>query len=82
MTLEALRENPASIRVPLETHYRKYAEEQAGVPRGFATPTGKIELYSETLLDHGYPPIAEHHEPLVSPRSRPDLAERYPLILT
>src|SRR5207249_11048307 len=62
--------------------YRKYAEENDGVPNGFATPTRKIELYSETFLAHGYPPLPEHVEPLVGPLSRPELAERYPLILT
>src|SRR5581483_7653807 len=29
-----------------------------------------------------YPPLPEHQEPLMSPTSRPDLTERYPLILT
>ncbi len=82
VTLEALRENPGGVRVPLRTRYRKYAEEKDGVPNGFATPTGKIELYSETFLAHGYPPLPEHEEPLVGPLSRPDLAERFPLILT
>ena len=42
-------------------------------PRGFNTPTRKIELYSETLLAHGYPPLPEYEEPLVGPVSRPDL---------
>jgi anaerobic selenocysteine-containing dehydrogenase len=39
-------------------------------------------LYSETLLAGGYSPLPDYEEPLVSPSSRPDLAERYPLILT
>jgi anaerobic selenocysteine-containing dehydrogenase len=82
VTIEALRANPRGVRVPLETRYRKYAERRDGVPNGFATPTRKIELYSETFLDHGYPPLPEHEEPLVGPLSRPDLAERFPLILT
>jgi anaerobic selenocysteine-containing dehydrogenase len=82
VSLEDLRASPGGVRVPLETRYRKYAEEQNGTPRGFATPTGKAELYSETLLTHGYPPLPEYQEPLVSLRSRPDLAERFPLILT
>src|SRR5262249_29276374 len=60
----------------------KYAEEKDGVPTGFATPTRKVELYSETFLAHGYAPLPEFEEPLVSPLSRPDLAARYPLILT
>jgi anaerobic selenocysteine-containing dehydrogenase len=82
VSLEALRENPGGVRVPLQMRYRKYAEEKDGVPSGFATPTGKIELYSETFLVHGYRPLPEHEEPLMGPSSRPDLAERYPLILT
>lgn len=82
LSLEWLREHPEGARVALETRYRKFAEEVDGVPRGFDTPTRKIELYSETLLAHGHPPLPEHQEPLVGPVSRPDLAERYPLILT
>jgi anaerobic selenocysteine-containing dehydrogenase len=82
VSLEALRENPGGVRVPLRTRYRKYAEHRDGVANGFATPTRKIELYSETLLEHGYPPLPEYEEPLIGPLSRPDLAERYPLILT
>ena len=82
VSLEALRENPSGVRLPLQTRYRKYAEQKEGVPNGFATPTRKIELYSETFLEHGYPPLPEHEEPLIGPHSRPDLAARYPLILT
>ena len=82
VSLEALREHPGGVRVPLQTRYRKFAEREDGVPRGFNTPTRKIELYSETMLEHGYPPLPEYEEPLVGPVSRPDLAERYPLILT
>lgn len=82
VSLEALRENPRGLRLPLQTRYRKFAEQEAGAPRGFATPTRKIELYSETLLEHGHPPLPEFEEPLVGPASRPDLLERFPLILT
>ena len=82
VSLEALRERPGGIRVPLETRYRKFAELNEGTPRGFNTPSRKIELYSETLLAYGYPPLPNYAEPLVSPRSRPELAPRYPLVLT
>jgi len=82
VSLDALREHPGGVRVPLQTRYRKFAEQTDGIPTGFATPTRKIELYSETLLEHGYPPLPEYEEPLIGPRSRPELAERYPLILT
>ena len=82
VALEALRQQPGGVRAPVQTRYRKFAEREDGIPRGFNTPTRKIELYSETMLEHGYPPLPEYDEPLVSPSSRPDLAGRYPLILT
>jgi anaerobic selenocysteine-containing dehydrogenase len=82
VSLEALRANPSGVRVPLQTRYRKFAEQKDGIAEGFATSTRKIELYSEVLLERGYPPLPEYAEPLVGPVSRPDLAERYPMILT
>lgn len=80
--LEALRARPGGLCLPLQPHYRKFARLEQGAPTGFNTPTRKIELYSETLLEHGYPPLPGYEEPAVSPLSRPDLAGRYPLILT
>jgi anaerobic selenocysteine-containing dehydrogenase len=82
LSLETLRANPSGVRAPLQTRYRKYAEQSDGIPKGFTTPTRKIELYAETLLAHGYSPLPIYEEPLVSPRSRPDLAEQYPLVFT
>ncbi len=82
VTLEALRETPEGVRVPLETRHLKYAERTDGVPHGFDTPSRKVEFYSETLLDQGYSPLPDYEEPLVSPHTRPDLAARFPLILT
>ena len=41
-----------------------------------------MELYSATLAAHGYSPLPAFEEPLTSPRSRPDLADRYPLVLS
>ncbi len=82
VSLEALRAHPEGIRLPLETRYRKFAEETETGPRGFPTPSRKIELYSETLLEAGYPPLPGYEEPKLSPVSQPELATRYPLILT
>jgi anaerobic selenocysteine-containing dehydrogenase len=82
LSLEALREQPGGVRMPLQTRYRKFAEEENGSSRGFRTPTRKIELFSENMLENGYPALPEFSEPLVSPISRPDLVERFPLILT
>lgn len=82
LTMEGLRSRPEGIRLPIETQFRKFATQRDGSPVGFNTPSRRIELYSQVLLEHGYSPVPEFEEPLVSPRSRPDLAERFPLILT
>jgi anaerobic selenocysteine-containing dehydrogenase len=80
VSLDQLRAKPAGVRVPLETRYRKFAVETNGAVRGFDTPSRKIELYSETLLSHGYPPVPVYRE-APSEASR-DGRRRYPLILT
>jgi anaerobic selenocysteine-containing dehydrogenase len=82
VSLERLRATPGGVDVPLEPTHRKFAVETNGIARGFETPSRKIELYSETLLERGYSPLPEFSEPLMSPRSQPELAARYPLILT
>ncbi|MBI3514814.1 MAG: molybdopterin-dependent oxidoreductase [Proteobacteria bacterium] len=76
VTLEALRDRPAGVRVALTPRPQKYRTD------GFATPTRKLELYSERLLDHGQAPLPVYVEPAVGPVSRPDLAQRFPLVLT
>jgi anaerobic selenocysteine-containing dehydrogenase len=83
VTLQQLRGDPAGVSLPLQTLHRKYAAVgDDGVPAGFDTPTGRIELYAEAFLDVGRPPLPTFTEPSLSPRSRPDLADRFPLVLT
>ena len=83
VTLEQLRAALGGIRVPLQTHYAKHAEPGTdGAPHGFATPSRKVELYSQTFLEHGYSALPEFEEPQIGPVTRPDLAARFPLILT
>ena len=82
LSLDDLRRRPEGIRVPLTTRHQKYADATRGVPRGFNTPSGRVELYSETLMNGGYDPLPEFREPLVSPRVSPELADRFPLVLT
>jgi anaerobic selenocysteine-containing dehydrogenase len=45
------------------------------------TPSGKVELYSQTLADAGYDPIPVYIAPSQSVSSDPELAKKYPLIL-
>jgi anaerobic selenocysteine-containing dehydrogenase len=49
---------------------------------GFATPSGKVELYSVLRERWGFEPLPHHEEPPFSPVSSPELFEEYPLILT
>jgi anaerobic selenocysteine-containing dehydrogenase len=76
ITLEALRDQPRGISLDLPTVHHKYEQ------RGFRTPTGLVELYSQALAEHGEPALPTFTEPALSPRSRPDLAVDYPLVLT
>ncbi|MGY3507013.1 molybdopterin-containing oxidoreductase family protein [Bradyrhizobium sp. USDA 4471] len=83
ITLEQLRAEPAGLRKPLTMRYRKHAgSDSKGSPRGFQTPSRKIEFWSETFLDHGYSAMPDFFEPPVGPVARPDLAAAFPLILT
>jgi anaerobic selenocysteine-containing dehydrogenase len=75
ISLEQLRMNPAGVRVPLSTDYERHLRQ------GFPTPSKKVELYSETLLEQGYPPLPTFEEPLVSPR-RAEFGSQFPLVLT
>ena len=54
---------------------------KTGNPRGFATPTGKVELYSTILEKLGYDPLPGYQEPPETPISQPELAQKYPFIL-
>ncbi|AGL00060.1 molybdopterin-containing oxidoreductase family protein [Desulfoscipio gibsoniae] len=45
------------------------------------TPSGKVEIYSQTLKDAGFDPIPIYMEPGQSQYSTPELYQEYPLIL-
>lgn len=68
---EQLREHPEGLRVPLRTRYRKYRR------GGFATPSGRLEIYSTRLLEAGYAPLPEF-----DPGGAPAADAPYPLLLT
>jgi thiosulfate reductase / polysulfide reductase chain A len=59
----------------------KTVNPRTGRPTGFATPSGKVELYSRVLEELGYDPLPFYEEPPESPVSTPDVAEQYPYIL-
>jgi anaerobic selenocysteine-containing dehydrogenase len=54
---------------------------RTGKLTGFATETGKVELYSKVLEKLGYDPLPFYEEPPESPVRTPEVAEEFPLIL-
>jgi thiosulfate reductase / polysulfide reductase chain A len=62
------------LRVPFE-----YYKHQKG---GFATPSGKIELYCDIMEELEYDPLPFHVEPFESPDDTSGQIEKYPFILT
>ncbi len=82
-SLEEVRAQGGSIQLPGQMmQYRKWEKGQLredGTP-GFNTPTGKFEIASTVLAEHGYEPLPEYTEPQEGPLARPDLAQRFPLV--
>jgi anaerobic selenocysteine-containing dehydrogenase len=54
---------------------------KTGKPTGFATPSGKFEIYSNVMEKLGYDPLPFYEEPPESPVRTPEVAQEYPLIL-
>lgn len=83
ITLDQLKNSPGGVSAAKQPVYEKHAQrDQHGAPRGFATPSKKVELYCHPFAAHGIPPLPEYVEPAVSPLSRPELAAEFPLVLT
>lgn len=61
-----------------------YQEKRYGIDeeKGFPTPSGKIEIYSETFEQAGFDPLPTYKEPDQSPLSESAPWDKYPLILT
>ncbi|WP_242360107.1 aminotransferase class V-fold PLP-dependent enzyme [Anaeromyxobacter sp. SG17] len=82
-TLEAVRAAGGEARVPAPfLQYRKWEKgllRPDGEP-GFDTPSGRFEIASSILAEHGYEPLPVYVEPPESPASRPDLAGSHPLV--
>ncbi len=85
VTLDDLDTQPQGVHYcPPEPRYRKYAEQnrQTGKAKGVGTPTGRLEIYSETLKTLGYDPLPNWKEPEPGPSSTPELFRDFPMILT
>jgi cysteine desulfurase NifS len=82
-SLEEARAAGGEVRVP--TVMMQYKKWQKGLLRpdgqpGFNTPSGKFEIASSILAEHGYDPLPVYTEPTEGPLANPDLARKYPLV--
>jgi anaerobic selenocysteine-containing dehydrogenase len=77
ITVEALRAAPGGIETGAKTRHRKYAQidDETGKPKGFNTPSGRLELYSIAFAEAGYAPLPDIGPPSPAP-------EAFPLALT
>jgi anaerobic selenocysteine-containing dehydrogenase len=75
LTVGALKEMPEGY-----VYQRWSGKKYEG--RGFATPSGKVEIYSEELKRYGYDALPTYCEPAESPAATPGLAAVYPYVLT
>ncbi|MGW8192685.1 MAG: molybdopterin-containing oxidoreductase family protein [Desulforhopalus sp.] len=77
LTVEELKKHPAGFSL-INTQmpgYYKYREE------GFDTPSAKMEFTSRQLQEAGYDALPVYYEPVLSPRSTPEIFKKYPLVL-
>ena len=58
-----------------EREYYKYGR------IGFATPSGRVELYSQTLEELGFDPMPKYISPAENEEDDPELAQKYPFVL-
>ncbi|MFC1956704.1 IscS subfamily cysteine desulfurase [Chloroflexota bacterium] len=82
-SLEDVKEAGGWVRMPTPMmEYKKWekgALRQDGKP-GFETPTGKFEVWSTVLEEHGYEPLPKYTEPIEGPLASPGLTEQFPLV--
>lgn len=81
LTFDELQEN-APAYIPFEYNLHTLGKFRADGTPGFATPTGRIELWSNFYSNAGLDPLPYFEEPTPGPGSTPELLEEYPLVLT
>ena len=90
MTIDELRTHPTGVIIEKNAKYNvcfeKYAEtfgrKSTRLSREPWLPQGKAALYNTSFENEGYTPMPVWREPPESLTATPELAERYPLILT
>ena len=82
-SLEDVRAAGGTVRVPATMmQYKKWEKGllRADGGLGFQTSTGKFEIASTILQEHGYDPLPVYTEPSEGPLAQPELAKSFPLV--
>jgi anaerobic selenocysteine-containing dehydrogenase len=87
MTFNELKKKGGWAIPPDGTSSSPYRRHEKGLLRGdrkpgFNTSSGLVEIYSVLREDWKLEPLPHYEEPPLTPMSRPDLAEEYPIILS
>ncbi len=82
-TLDDVKKNGGEVTK--KTSLMQYKKWEKGLLRkdgkpGFDTPSGKFEIASSILYEHGYDALPVFQEPLEGLGQSPDVSEKYPLI--
>ncbi|MFC1995612.1 molybdopterin-dependent oxidoreductase [Chloroflexota bacterium] len=80
VTFDEFKSSGIHITSPQKIRRYETGELRFDGKQGFQTDSGKINLYSEALKEHGWGPLPYYIEPPDSPDNRPDLAKEYPLL--
>ena len=78
-----VREAGGSVSIPsVMMQYKKWEKGglRADGKPGFETPSGKFEIASAILAEHGYDPLPAYTEPKEGPLAAPGLAKEFPLV--
>jgi anaerobic selenocysteine-containing dehydrogenase len=87
LTMEELRTKPTGMTFPAKSmEYEKYSRVFATRSTRFSRapylPQGKVAIYNTTFEENGFNPLPVWVEPPESLTGTPDLAKKYPLILS
>jgi len=82
-TPESVRDAGGTVQIPtVMMQYKKWEKgllRSDGMP-GFETPSGKFEIASSILEEHGYDALPIYTEPSEGPASQPELFRQLPLV--
>jgi anaerobic selenocysteine-containing dehydrogenase len=82
VTVAELRKYPGGLSLDLPREYENYRKKDPdGRYQGFATPSRRVELYSDVFKAHGQDPLPVWKPHIISRWKGTELGRRYPLTL-